>query len=94
MEKHARKAPDQFATAEVWNPDGTPKVLVRIEGLAQVGLGEFELSGVKPRDIDWPAVSRALGIEGPMDDQLADDIGDVVFRHDILRILSERCKLA
>lgn len=79
--------------AEVWNPDGTPKVLVRIQGLAQTGPDEFELSGVKPRPVDWFAVGVSMGF-GPdgMPDDLADELSAVVWKHDMIRILAERMR--
>lgn len=74
-----------------------PDVLVRIEGLRpEPGVGEFafSLEGVKHREIDWQLVRKGLLFEGDMPDDLVDDIAALVWKHDLVRILSERIKPA
>jgi hypothetical protein len=63
---------------------------LRIEGLVQTGPGEFELSGVVPRDIDWPAIMAALG--GNATDEHADAIAEAIWDVDLRTILRERVK--
>ena len=89
----ANKTARPVSEPDVWESTGTPKMLVRIEGLQQVGDDTFELSGVQPRGIDWPAVGAALGYES-MPDDLADDIAAAVWDHDILQVLRSRIKRA
>lgn len=82
---------DSTPVAEVWNADGTPKMLVKIDGLKQVGPDEFELSGVLQRPIHWVGIAAALGFEsGQVPDKLADDIAAVVWDYDIREILAQR----
>ena len=91
MEK--RKAP----APEVWNDEGTPKILLMIDGLREVDLGDgvrrFELSGVAQRPINWHALSIALGFaDGELPERLADEIARAVLKHDLLEILAERAR--
>lgn len=87
---------NQEALGDPW-PDGadSPDVLVKIEGLRRepmAGESMFSLSGVKAREIDWPLMASALGLKN-VPDQLADDIGQLVWKFDLVQILSERISM-
>ncbi len=72
-----------------------PDVLVTIPGLRhEPGAGEFafSLEGVKHRDVDWSRVREGLGYEGDMPDNLIDDMAALIWRHDLIQILSDRIK--
>ena len=74
-----------------------PDVLVNIPGLRpQPGAGEFtfSLEGVASRNIDWNLIRQGLQFEGDMPEDLADQICEVVWKHDLVRILSERIRPA
>jgi hypothetical protein len=93
-------ATKQTAYAALGDPwqDGTdvPDCLVTIQGLRhEPNAGEFafSLEGVKGRQINWLAMAEVLGFP-TMPDQLADDLHEVIWKYDLVRILSERIKLA
>lgn len=83
-----------YAEPAPWPDGGTsaPNLRIRIEGLVQIGQDEFELSGVKPRNIDWPALMAALGPD--VDETYADAISEAVWDCDILAVLRKRVKRA
>ena len=69
------------------------EVTLNIEGLRQIGIGKFALSGVRPRPVDWDALRKALVLgQSASDGELSDKIGELVFKHDIMQILVERIK--
>ncbi len=77
-----------------WDAAGAPKILLRIPGLRQLEDGLFEVEGVRPREVDWVAVAKALGFEGrPMPDRLGDEISSAVLRSDMVEFLAERVVL-
>lgn len=85
--------------------EGNPKILITIDGLEVShthSTGDktvFELSGVKRRKVDWPAVFEALGYteQERMDDDLCEEVGmkveKVVMDIDIRNMLRERLKV-
>ena len=65
---------------------------VRIRGLRSLGGDIFRLEGVKPREIDWQGLFRAIGEpdDGTVNERLADAIGSAIRRHDFMAILADR----
>lgn len=78
-----------------WTDAGTPKPLIRIQGLKEVRPGLFELDaeGI-PRQIDWSLVVLGLGFKGaPFPESLAERIAGEVFREDVMVALRERIEV-
>lgn len=96
MSKRAYSDPAEACVRDegVWH-DNTPipsgVVRIRIGGLMPVGDDIFELAGVQVREIDWPAVAKALGRgDAPLPDALANEIDGACFRYDVAEILADR----
>ena len=70
---------------------------IKISGLQQFG-DHFVLSGVRERAVDWAMVRRAIfGTDlpaGKEDDELVEKIGETIFKHDLVHILTDRVKPA
>lgn len=89
MEKRVYRAVESDVFAA---PEGDANcVEVRIPGLAAVGPADecrFRLYGTKQRDVDPDALRSAFG--GDLSDDCVDALCNVVFKHDLVRVLTER----
>lgn len=82
----------EYSVDDVLMQPGHDSVAVRINGLTHVRDNIFRIQGVKPREIDWEMLFRAIGEpdDGTVDERLADAIGSAIRRQDFIKILSER----
>jgi len=62
-------------------------VILKIEGLREIGNGQFELTNVRARRIDWVQVKSGFG---GLTDHQADKIADLLWKTDLVDILTER----
>lgn len=67
-------------------------IAVRIKGLIHLRDDTFRIMGVKPREIDWQGLFRAIGEpeDSGVDERLACAIGSAIRRHDFMAILADR----
>lgn len=65
---------------------------IRIRGLRSLGGDIFRLEGVKPREIDWQGLFRAIGEpdDGTVNERLADAISTAIRKHDLIALLTDR----
>lgn len=95
--------------ASPWDGDGNPKLLLAIPGLEPIrnphpdagtkGIPEyiFQLSGVTPVTRDWYTALNALGYEGKSDqerDEVAEQLGALLFSRDVMAVLKARVRPA
>ena len=67
---------------------------VRIQGLRYEGDDLFTITGVKPRLADWATAATALGLTDSREDQqLMDDIGELIYKADLVRLFASRVKV-
>lgn len=80
---------DEAAILEAADENST---VIRIKGLRSLGGDIFRLDGVKPREIDWQGLFRAIGEpdDGTVNERLADAIGSAIRKHDLVALLTER----
>lgn len=80
---------DEDAILEAADENSTT---VRIRGLRSLGGDIFRLEGVKPREIDWQGLFRAIGEldDGGVNERLADAISTAIRKHDLITLLTER----
>ena len=92
MEKRAYKAPaevgDVFGDYAAEVPQSAT-VRVRISGLREVAPGEFEIDGVRIREIHWGQVAAGLGRKF-VPDALANEIDGVCFSYDVAECIAAR----
>lgn len=91
------------ATHDAFDTHGVPKQLLTIDGLTLyrhdevTGKTIFELSGVKPRDINWGVVLEQMGFEvgereDPQVQVLVETLHRAVSDHDLMQLLKSRVK--
>ncbi len=80
---------DEDAILEAADENST---VIRIKGLRSLGGDIFRLDGVKPREIDWQGLFRAIGEpeDSGVDERLACAIGSAIRKHDLVALLTER----
>jgi hypothetical protein len=88
LENVMRKTSDPYVSP-VWDGERKKSVMLKIAGLTVVDAerGVFELEGCSPRPIDGELLVKAIG---GADDELIDKIGAVIWKHDLIAILTER----
>ena len=64
-------------------------VILTIDGLREIGNGQFELTGVKRREINWEQVKSGFG---GLDDTKADKLADLLYKLDMVELLTERVR--
>ena len=64
-------------------------VILTIDGLREIGNGQFELTGVKQRKIDWDQVKAGFG---GLDDTKADKLADLLYKLGMVELLTERVR--
>jgi hypothetical protein len=68
---------------------GVQSVILTIDGLREIGNGQFELTGVKQRKINWDQVKSGFGGLG---DDKAEKLADLLFKLDMVELLTERVR--
>lgn len=73
-----------------------PPVVVKIPRIRCIDPANdlYEIEGLTHRNVDWHAVFVAAGYPSYPGDRLANDVGVVLFRHDLVQALSERIEPA
>jgi hypothetical protein len=68
---------------------GFQSVILTIDGLREIGNGQFELTGVKPRNINWELVKSGFG---GLEDDKADKLANLLYKLDMVELLTDRIK--
>lgn len=78
------------------HPEIVPhEIRLEIDGLTSNHDGTFTLTGIKPLDIDYPALTNVLinaGIEGRDAEDLVEDFGQMIFMRTIAKVIAQRTK--